>query len=79
MQIDKNAVGDAETKPAKTIKQLGGRKFITTGVLFVTSIILLAFGVGGITFIQWAEFIKYLIGFFFVANAGEHFAERFKK
>ncbi len=58
-----------------TIKQLGGRKFITTGVLFIASIALLAFGVGGITFVQWAEFIKYLVGFFFVANA----AAKFKK
>lgn len=60
------------------IEKLGGRKFITTVILFITSILLLAFGVGGITFIQWAEFMKYLIGFFFVANAGEHFAYKFK-
>ena len=60
------------------IEKLGGRKFITTVTLFITSILLLVFGVGGITFIQWAEFMKYLVGFFFVANAGEHFTNKFK-
>jgi preprotein translocase subunit SecF len=61
------------------IDKIGSRKFITTVTLFITSILLLVFGVGGITFFQWADFMKYLVCFFFVANAGEHFAQKFKK
>jgi hypothetical protein len=56
---------------------LKSRKLMVAIVCYLTATIFVI--TGSSTFIEWADFIKWVIGLYFIGNVGEHFTNKMNK
>ncbi len=54
----------------------GGRKLVSSGILFLASTVLLCVGVGGVDFQMWANFNLILLGVYVGGNVGAKLSNR---
>ena len=55
---------------------LKSRKLLCAAICFISATIML--GIGIATFVEWADFLKWIFGLYAAGNVGEHVAKEKK-